>query len=132
MRKMIQYFHSNRYILTLSSDTMQIAVKEAIPFQEFKFNPFTVLCTTTLGGHLSWFETGGGRWFSKPVRRSTETSRLGYTDQPQVTQFLMRMANEVDLSRLTRDLERRPRDKSMLEMKCPDFNPMRRKLDVRF
>ena len=45
----------------------QIAVKEAIPFQEFQQNPFVLLCTTSLGGHLSWFEIGGGRWFSKPV-----------------------------------------------------------------
>lgn len=45
----------------------QIAVKEAIPFREFRQNPFAVLCTTSLGGHLSWFESGGGRWFAKPV-----------------------------------------------------------------
>ena len=45
----------------------QIAVKEAIPLQEFRQNPFVVLCTTSLGGHLSWFESGGGRWFAKPV-----------------------------------------------------------------
>ncbi len=45
----------------------QIAVKEAIPFGEFQQSLFTVLCTTSLGGHLSWFESGGGRWFAKPV-----------------------------------------------------------------
>lgn len=45
----------------------QIAVKEAIPFREFQHSPFGVLCTTSLGGHLSWFESGGGRWFAKPV-----------------------------------------------------------------
>jgi predicted alpha/beta-fold hydrolase len=49
------------------ADIVQIAVYEAIPFQEFKQNPYTVLLTTSLGGHLSWFEIGGGRWHAKPV-----------------------------------------------------------------
>lgn len=50
-----------------SADTHQIAVNEAIPYQEFGQNPYTVLCTTSLGGHLSWFESNGERWFAKPV-----------------------------------------------------------------
>lgn len=44
-----------------------IAVKEAIPYEEIQQNPYTVLCTTSTGGHLSWFEVGGGRWHAKPV-----------------------------------------------------------------
>ncbi|KAB5575675.1 hypothetical protein GE09DRAFT_600184 [Coniochaeta sp. 2T2.1] len=32
-----------------------------------KQNPYTVLCSTSLGGHLSWFEIGGGRWHAKPI-----------------------------------------------------------------
>jgi uncharacterized protein len=55
---------SQRTSLTM----IQIAAKEALPLQEFALNPFAVLCTTALGGHLSWFESGGGRWFAKPVR----------------------------------------------------------------
>ena len=51
------------------AEQLQIAVKEALPLQEFKYNPFAVLCTTSLGGHLSWFETGGERWFAKPVSK---------------------------------------------------------------
>jgi len=47
--------------------TEQIAVDEAVPKEEFKQNPYTVLCSTSLGGHLSWFEIGGGRWHAKPV-----------------------------------------------------------------
>ena len=46
---------------------MKVAVQEAIPYQEIQQNPFTVLCTTRLGGHLGWFENGAGRWFAKPV-----------------------------------------------------------------
>ena len=45
----------------------QIAVDEAIPYNEFKTNPYTTLVATSLGGHLCWFEVGGGRWFSRPV-----------------------------------------------------------------
>jgi hypothetical protein len=45
----------------------KIAVKEAIPYEEFKQNPNTVLLTSSLGGHLCWFETSGDRWFTKPV-----------------------------------------------------------------
>ncbi len=54
-------------MLKAHTNKSQIAVKEAIPFEEFRQNPFVVLCTTSLGGHLSWFESGGGRWFAKPV-----------------------------------------------------------------
>lgn len=46
---------------------VQIAVYDAIPFQEFAQNPYTVLVTTSLGGHISWFEIGGGRWHARPV-----------------------------------------------------------------
>ena len=62
-----------QYVLKLDhhkvscAERPQIAVKEAIPFTEFGQNPFAVLLTTTMGGHLSWFESGGGRWFAKPV-----------------------------------------------------------------
>ena len=44
-----------------------IAVEEAVPYQEIKQNPYVVLCMTSGGGHLFWFELGGGRWHAKPV-----------------------------------------------------------------
>ncbi|KAF4970598.1 hypothetical protein FSARC_2379 [Fusarium sarcochroum] len=54
--------------LAINSTDDPIAVKEAIPFEEFEQNPNTVLLTTSLGGHLCWFELGTGeRWFTKPV-----------------------------------------------------------------
>ncbi|KAH6686311.1 Alpha/Beta hydrolase protein [Plectosphaerella plurivora] len=53
--------------LALNAEDDPIALKEALPYQEFKQNPNTVLCTTSLGGHLCWFEPGGGRWHAKPV-----------------------------------------------------------------
>jgi predicted alpha/beta-fold hydrolase len=51
----------------LSAADDPIAVDEAVPYEEIKQNPYTVLCSTSLGGHLSWFEVGGGRWLAKPV-----------------------------------------------------------------
>ncbi|KAG9830431.1 hydrolase, alpha/beta fold family, partial [Aureobasidium melanogenum] len=44
-----------------------IAVDEAVPYEEIKQNPYVVMCSTSTGGHLSWFEIGGTRWFSKPA-----------------------------------------------------------------
>lgn len=49
------------------TDFVQIAVNEALPRCEVQQTPYAVLCTTALGGHLSWFELGGGRWFAKAV-----------------------------------------------------------------
>jgi predicted alpha/beta-fold hydrolase len=47
--------------------SLQIAVKEALPYAEFRKNPNTIMITTSLGGHLCWFEMGGTRWHPKPV-----------------------------------------------------------------
>jgi predicted alpha/beta-fold hydrolase len=40
----------------------------AVPYEEVKKNPYAVMCTTSLGGHLSFFELGGGRWYTTAVR----------------------------------------------------------------
>jgi predicted alpha/beta-fold hydrolase len=53
--------------LSSTADPVQIAANEALPRNEVKQTPYGVLCTTSLGGHLSWFELGGGRWFAKAV-----------------------------------------------------------------
>lgn len=45
-----------------------IASNLSLPYAEASRNPYTILCTTSLGGHLGWFELGGGRWHGKPVR----------------------------------------------------------------
>lgn len=42
-------------------------MREALPYEEFRQNPDTVLLTTSLGGHLCWYETGGGRWHTRVV-----------------------------------------------------------------
>ncbi|CAK7223907.1 hypothetical protein SCUCBS95973_005338 [Sporothrix curviconia] len=86
-----------------------IAVEEAVPYGEFKQNPYTVLCMTSLGGHLSWFEPGGGRWHAKPVSR-----------------FLHNMATKVDLDAIPRDLP----DHNSKQRPGVTFKPLRRKLQI--
>jgi predicted alpha/beta-fold hydrolase len=39
----------------------------SVPYQNFKQNPYTLLCATSSGGHLGWFEFGGGRWYTTVV-----------------------------------------------------------------
>ena len=56
--------------LCLHATDDPIAADEAVPYEEIKQNPYVVMCATNGGGHLSWFEFGGGRWHSKPVSDS--------------------------------------------------------------
>lgn len=55
-------------VLALHARDDPIAVDEAVPYEEIKQNPYVVMCATSGGGHLSWYEWGGGRWHAKAVR----------------------------------------------------------------
>lgn len=44
-----------------------IACDEAAPYDEVQATPWCVMVSTAGGGHLSWFEMGGGRWFAGVV-----------------------------------------------------------------
>lgn len=68
MQKMIRFIEPQTTLLVTLLTCVQIAAIEAVPIQEFGNNPSAVLCTTSRGGHLGWFENGGGRWFLRPVR----------------------------------------------------------------
>lgn len=91
------------------TDSRQIALKEAIPYGEFQQNPHTVLCTTSLGGHLCWFESGGGRWHAKPVNN-----------------FLNHMAFNVDLDSINNKVG----GDTDTAKEGAVWNPMRRKMNV--
>ncbi|KAK0754955.1 Alpha/Beta hydrolase protein [Schizothecium vesticola] len=95
--------------LALSALDDPIAVEEAIPYQEIKANPYTVLVTTSLGGHLSWFEFGGGRWHARPI-----------------CNFLNTMVGEINLDAIKPDLIQ----KSTTPEAKAHFDPVRRKLQV--
>ncbi|KAH9901995.1 carboxylesterase-like protein [Xylariomycetidae sp. FL2044] len=99
-------------LLCLNAADDPIASSLGLPFSEVKMNPYTVLCTTSLGGHLGWFELGGGRWHSKPVHN-----------------FFNRMAFEVDHD----SIDRKSVDANIV-LEAPGsegkFSPMRRKMQV--
>ena len=69
-------------VLAIHAKDDPIAVDEAVPYEEIKQNPFVVMCATSGGGHLSWFELGGGRWHAKPV--SAERNDTAYR-MPELT-----------------------------------------------
>ncbi|KEY71582.1 hypothetical protein S7711_06043 [Stachybotrys chartarum IBT 7711] len=87
-----------------------IAVKEAIPYEEFRQNPNTVLITTSLGGHICWFEVGGGRWHPRPIAN-----------------FFNHFAFKVDLDSVKPTSEARTTDKPE---RGSTYDPMRRKLEL--
>ncbi|KAI1339059.1 carboxylesterase-like protein [Xylariaceae sp. FL0016] len=97
--------------LGLNSVDDPIATHLALPYAEARHNPYTVLCTTSLGGHLGWFEMGGGRWHAKPV-----------------CNFLNHMAFKIDLDGIN------PKAQGEATFGVADsvgeFNPVRRKMQV--
>lgn len=44
-----------------------IVDKDCIPYAEAQKNPYVVLATTSLGGHIGWFQSGGKRWYPKTI-----------------------------------------------------------------
>lgn len=40
-----------------------IVHEDCIPYLEAMKNPYVILSTTSLGGHIGWFQPGGKRWF---------------------------------------------------------------------
>jgi len=84
-----------------------IAVNEALPYLEMKQTPYGVMCTTSLGGHLAWFEMSGHRWHAKPA-----------------VNFLNQMAFEVDVDHT---IVPKVNGMSKGEAGHGRFDPMRRK-----
>ncbi|KAI1214889.1 AB-hydrolase YheT [Annulohypoxylon truncatum] len=99
-------------LLAINAVDDPIASNLSIPYAEASTNPFTVLCTTSLGGHLGWFEIGGGRWHGKPV-----------------CNFLNHMAFEIDLNSI--NSEANGKRTSGNPMYGTNFDPIRRKMYVK-
>lgn len=57
----------SRMVAGKTTNKKQIVIHEAVPYHEFQCTPYGVLMCTSWGGHLGWFELGGGRWFVNPV-----------------------------------------------------------------
>ncbi|KAI9864552.1 MAG: hypothetical protein M1813_003041 [Trichoglossum hirsutum] len=101
-------------LFVIHAEDDPIAVREAIPFEEVKQNPYVVLCISSGGGHLGWFEFGGGRWFSKPIAG-----------------FLTKMAEAVNLSQTNGQLAQTNGNNAEPDaLKGYHFHPMHRKLQV--
>jgi uncharacterized protein len=104
-------------LLAIHAEDDPVCSEEALPREEVQVTPYVVLCTTRSGGHLGWFELGGGRWFVKPS-----------------SAFLKSMAKDVDLNRISRDelgrLEGYVQREGRREPLKPVFDPVRRKLHV--
>ena len=100
--------------LSQANSRHQIAVDDACPYEEIKANPYVVLCTTSSGGHLSWFQSNGQRWFAKPA-----------------VNFLNKMAREIDL-RESRKVMADGWAETLKQGSPPPFTfaPMRRKLHI--
>ncbi|KAH7058940.1 hydrolase, alpha/beta fold family [Macrophomina phaseolina] len=99
--------------LAINAEDDPISVKEAIPFDEFKQNPYAVLCSTSLGGHLSWFQSNGDRWFAKAA-----------------VAFLKKMADDADFDATEKANTRNANGVAERRDRAFVFEPMRRKLHI--
>ncbi|KAF2640609.1 medium-chain fatty acid ethyl ester synthase/esteras-like protein 1 [Massarina eburnea CBS 473.64] len=95
--------------LAINATDDPISLVEAIPYEEFRQNPYTVLCTTNWGGHLSWFQSGGKRWFATAIAN-----------------FLTKMHDEIDVDAPLPGRE--DADAKTVEKKYPIYDPCNRKL----
>jgi len=85
-----------------------------------------------MGGHLGWFEVGGGRWFVKPVSitMSPAIIALVLTYVLQTVNFLRAMAEDVDLVALEKQLQASYDDSLTNTSSKPCYQPMRRKMEL--
>ncbi|KIW26878.1 uncharacterized protein PV07_06672 [Cladophialophora immunda] len=104
--------------LAIHAEDDPVTASEALPREEVQQTPYGVLCTTPGGGHLSWFELGGRRWFERVT-----------------TAFFQTMANDIDLDAISKtdgngaQLEGQISRGERQPLK-PVFEPMRRKMHV--
>lgn len=55
--------------ILLNAEDDPISSFSSIPKSEIKLNPFTMLISTSIGGHIGWFDYKGDRWNSAPSAR---------------------------------------------------------------
>lgn len=89
----------------------------AAPYEEIRHNKFAVMCATSGGGHLSWYEMNGERWFAKAAAA-----------------WLNKMANDVDFVALRQSKESLKLQNGanrLVEGARAEYNPLPRRLDDR-
>lgn len=66
-----------------------IALHEAFPEQEVQANPYIVYATTSIGGHLGWFEWDMSQWFPKPIKGFfSRMEKMEVVEKPVKEKFL--------------------------------------------
>jgi hypothetical protein len=98
-------------LLAIHAEDDPIAVDQAVPREEIKLNSNVVLCSTSLGGHLSWFELGGERWFARVAAA-----------------FLKQMATGVDWAAMSERRTDCANGDLHEQNEMPSYDPMRRKM----
>lgn len=73
-----------------SVDDPIIGGDSGIPYREANANPYTVIVTTSIGGHLGWYKADGSRWYT-----------------PVVADFFMNLYHQVDGVEANIDLPKR-------------------------
>jgi uncharacterized protein len=81
-----------------------------------------------MGGHLGWFELGGGRWFAKAVGVFLQIRKQSF-NASQAADILSKTAQEIDFDVLKRDAfncngEAEPTIEKAI------FDPMRRRMHI--
>ncbi|KAK7526498.1 alpha/beta hydrolase fold family protein [Phyllosticta citriasiana] len=99
--------------LAINAEDDPISVQEAIPYVEFEQNPYTVLCATAMGGHLSWFQSNGDRWFAKAA-----------------VAFLDKIAKDIDLGAIQTTPGQNGNGDASEAGKRAMYEPMRRKWHI--
>lgn len=64
----VQRLHKVR-VPTLIISSQDDPIAGHTPNAQVSCNPYTLLVTTTVGGHLGWFRALGSRWYPQPVAR---------------------------------------------------------------
>ncbi|KAK5032206.1 hypothetical protein LTS07_001929 [Exophiala sideris] len=104
--------------LAIHAEDDPVTASEALPRVEVQQTPYGVLCTTSTGGHLGWFELGGTRWCARAA-----------------TAFFQKMARDIDVDAISRTdgdgfhLEGQISREERQPLK-PVFEPMRRKMHI--
>lgn len=66
----VQRLHKVRVpLVILSSKDDPITGQRSLPYDEVKQNPYVLMITTTIGGHLGWFNMVGKRWYAAPMAK---------------------------------------------------------------
>lgn len=55
--------------IIISSKDDPICGFRSSPIQESPINPYTTVITTSIGGHLGWFDYKNDRWYPKPIAK---------------------------------------------------------------